>query len=127
MNTELILSWILGAVIILLFLIPYVRRMSKKEKKARERLSETRSKGQEKALMQHPIINQSACIGCGICVDSCPEGDVLGLIDGKATIIHGSHCIGHGKCAEACPLSAIEVGLGDISQRQDIPRLNEYF
>ncbi|NQV38563.1 MAG: NAD(P)-binding domain-containing protein [Candidatus Marinimicrobia bacterium] len=127
MNTELIFSWILGAVIIIAFLIPYIKRMMKKEEKARERLKETRSKGQEKALMQHPIINQSACIGCGICVDSCPEGDVLGLINGKATVIHGSHCIGHGKCAEACPLSAIEVGLGDISQRQDIPRLNEHF
>lgn len=127
MNTELLVSWVIGIAIIMAFLIPYVRRMVKKEEKTRNRLKETRQKGQEKALMQHPIINQSACIGCGICVDSCPEGDVLGLINGKVTIIHGSHCIGHGKCAEACPLSAIEVGLGDISQRQDIPRLNEHF
>jgi len=52
---------------------------------------------------------------------------VLGLIDGKATIIHGSHCVGHGKCAEACPVSGIEIGLGDISQREDIPQLSEHF
>jgi putative YpdA family bacillithiol system oxidoreductase len=60
-------------------------------------------------------------------VDSCPEGDVLGLIDGKATIIHGSHCVGHAKCAENCSVGAIEVGLGDISQREDIPQLTEYY
>ena len=101
--------------------------MKKKEARTKERLKETRSKRQDKALLQHPIINRSLCIGCGICVDSCPEGNVLGLIDGKATIIHGSHCVGHGKCAENCPVGAIEVGLGDISQREDIPQLSEHF
>ena len=127
MNIELLLSWGIGLIIILLFLIPYIRSMKKKEARTKERLKETRSKRQDKALLQHPIINRSLCIGCGICVDSCPEGDVLGLIDGKAAIIHGSHCIGHGKCAENCPVGAIEVGLGDISQREDIPQLSEHF
>lgn len=127
MNIELLLSWGIGLFIILLFLIPYIRIMKKKEARTKERLKETRSKRQDKALLQHPIINRSLCIGCGICVDSCPEGDVLGLIDGKATIIHGSHCVGHGKCAENCPVGAIEVGLGDISQREDIPQLSEHF
>lgn len=127
MNTELLLSWGIGLFIILLFLIPYIRSMKKKEARTKERLKETQSKRQDKALLQHPIINRSLCIGCGICVDSCPEGDVLGLIDGKATIIHGSHCVGHGKCAENCPVGAIEVGLGDISQREDIPQLSEHF
>ena len=127
MNTELLLSWGIGLFIILLFLVPYIRNMKKKEARTKERLKETRSKRQDKALLQHPIINRSLCIGCGICVDSCPEGDVLGLIDGKATIIHGSHCVGHAKCAENCPVGAIEVGLGDISQREDIPQLSNYF
>ncbi|MBT3663347.1 MAG: 4Fe-4S binding protein [Candidatus Marinimicrobia bacterium] len=65
--------------------------MKRQEAYTKKRLEETRSKRQDKALLQHPIINQSSCIGCGICVEVCPEGDVLGLIDGKATIIHGSH------------------------------------
>lgn len=127
MTIENLLTYGIGLVIILVFLIPYILSMRKKEKRTRSRLNETKSKGQEKALMQHPIINKSACIGCGICVTSCPEGDVLGLIDGKATIIHGSHCVGHGLCAENCPIGAIKVGLGDISERQDIPRLDEHF
>ncbi len=127
MNTELLLSWGIGIMIILIFLIPYIQTMKKKDALTRKRLEETRAKRQDKALLQHPIINQSLCIGCGICVDACPEGTVLGLIDGKATIIHGSHCVGHGKCAEACPVSGIEIGLGDISQREDIPQLSDDF
>ncbi len=127
MNIELLLSWGIGLLIILVFLIPYIKGMKKKEARTRERLKETQLKRQDKALLQHPIINRSLCIGCGICVDSCPEGDVLGLIDGKATIIHGSHCVGHGKCAENCPVGAIEVGLGDISQREDIPQISKNF
>jgi thioredoxin reductase len=127
MNTEMLLSWLIGIVIILMFLVPYIRRMKKNEAKTRTRLEETRARGQDKPLMQHPILNQSVCIGCGICVDSCPEGDVLGLINGKATIINGSHCVGHGLCAENCPVGAIEIGLGDISHREDIPLLTEDF
>lgn len=117
----------MGAIIVSIFLLPYIYSMRKKESRTKIRLAETRAKGQDKPLLQHPIINQSECIGCGICIDVCPEGDVLGLIKGKATVIHGSHCIGHGKCAENCPVGAIEIGLGDISERQDIPRISENF
>ena len=120
-------SWVLGLVIALVFLIPYLIKLKHQEKRTRTRLVESKSKGQDKALMQHPIINQSLCIGCGICVSSCPEGDVLGLINGKATIIHGSHCVGHAQCANNCPVGGIEVSLGDISQREDIPCLSKDF
>ena len=58
---------------------------------------------------QHPHIDLESCIGCGTCVDACPEGDVLAMLNGKATIVKGHKCIGHGICAEVCPVGAITM------------------
>jgi thioredoxin reductase/Pyruvate/2-oxoacid:ferredoxin oxidoreductase delta subunit len=74
---------------------------------------------------QHPRIDVSSCIGCAACLTACPEGDVLGLIGGKAAIVHASKCIGHGVCAEACPVGAIEIVMAHPSIHADLPRLSE--
>jgi putative YpdA family bacillithiol system oxidoreductase len=72
---------------------------------------------------QHPHIDVSHCIGCGACVDVCPE-DVLAVIAGKAAIISAHKCIGHGLCAEACPVGAIEIVMASPSIAADLPRLS---
>ena len=72
---------------------------------------------------QHPHINLESCIGCGTCVDACPEGDVLGLLNGKATIVKGHKCIGHGLCAEVCPVGAITIVMAKASATADMPAL----
>ena len=74
---------------------------------------------------QHPKVNTDGCIGCGACITVCPEGDVLALVSGKATIINGHKCIGHGLCAEACPVGAITMVMAKASSGADIPVLNE--
>ena len=76
---------------------------------------------------QHPHINVSYCIGCGACVDVCPEGDVLAVIAGKAAIVNGSKCIGHGLCADACPVGAIEIVMASPSISADMPRLSREY
>ena len=38
----------------------------------------------------HPAVDMSRCLGCGACVKACPEGDVLGLVRGKAVLLIGS-------------------------------------
>lgn len=80
--------------------------------------------GADRAIAQHPQIDALACIACGSCIAACPEGDVLGMVQGKATVINGLKCVGHGKCAEACPVGALTVGLGDISGRDDLPKMD---
>ncbi|HET9707945.1 MAG TPA: NAD(P)-binding domain-containing protein [Gemmatimonadales bacterium] len=71
---------------------------------------------------QHPRIDISHCIGCGACVDVCPE-DVLAVIAGKAAIVSPAKCIGHGLCAEACPVGAIEIVMAKPSIGADLPAL----
>ncbi len=72
---------------------------------------------------QHPQIDASNCIGCGACADVCPEGDVLGLVAGKAAIINGHKCIGHGLCVDACPVGAIKLVMAAPSVSADLPSL----
>ncbi len=122
---ETLLSWLLAGLLIFAFTIPYLRRWNRKQSQTQEKLDEAIRIGANKALMQHPIIDLSRCIGCGICTKVCPEGEVLGLVGGKAVLINGSKCVGHEVCMESCPVGGIEVALGDISSREDIPQLNE--
>lgn len=54
-------------------------------------------------------VDQALCIGCGVCVDMCPEVFVLGE-DGKATAAKqecGTHNLE--EVATACPVEAINI------------------
>jgi len=57
-------------------------------------------------------VNESACIGCGICVELCPFSAIeLYKVDKrrKARVIK-ANCKGCGICASHCPTFAIDVG-----------------
>lgn len=99
-------------------------RDAEAEQKLKEQLKEAKELGADKAVAQHSHIHQDKCIGCGSCVLACHEGDVLSVVSGLARVVHASHCIGCGKCEAACPVCAVEVGLGDVSHRPDIPILS---
>ena len=60
----------------------------------------------------HPVIDRDVCIGSGSCLEACPEGDILGLVNGIATLVDASKCIGHGRCASECPVQAIRLVFG---------------
>jgi thioredoxin reductase (NADPH) len=75
----------------------------------------------------HPIIDPNLCLGCGACTLACPEGDILGLIKGKAQLIKPSNCIGHGACKTACPFDAISLVFGTEKRGVDIPLLKPNF
>ena len=100
-----------------------LRRMSQRLTE----LADARLKGSHRARLQYPHVDLSRCLGCGSCVRACPEDGVLDLIHGQAVVIHGAHCVGHGLCATACPVDAIDLTLGDLQDRRDIPALVDTF
>jgi len=51
-------------------------------------------------------IDESKCIGCGLCVSACKEG-AIGLVDGKAKLLREDYCDGLGNCLPVCPTEAI--------------------
>ncbi len=111
---------------IILPLIGHLRRTRARERSARAAAARA---GLSSAgpRAQHPHIDVSHCIGCGACVDVCPEGDVLGVIAGKAAIVNGQKCIGHGLCAEACPVGAITIVMAPPGISADLPRLSSEY
>jgi thioredoxin reductase (NADPH) len=103
---DTLLTWLIAAVVLGFFVVRYWLQHRRREAAARAAAErgEVFSGGPR---AQHPQIDLNQCIGCGACVGVCPEGDVLGLLGGKAAIINGHKCIGHSLCADECPVGAI--------------------
>lgn len=57
-------------------------------------------------LNEDYIINPEACIGCQICVGTCPVGAISMTEDNKA-MIDPEKCILCGLCVASCPVGAI--------------------
>jgi thioredoxin reductase/NAD-dependent dihydropyrimidine dehydrogenase PreA subunit len=108
----------------------YIGLKVDKGQKNREIQRASYEKGFKEPVTLHPVIDHNRCIGCGSCVNACPEQDehaVLGIIDGKCHLIGPSNCIGHGSCAEACPMDGISLVFGTKERGVDIPVVSKDF
>ena len=119
---DTLITYAIGGIICLFFLVIYLRNLKKSEARARE-AAEKGKLFSEGPKAQHPHIDTNYCIGCGTCTSVCPEGDVLAMIGGKAVIVNGHKCIGHGLCADACPVGAITMVMASPSMAADMPHL----
>src|SRR5208337_1440851 len=120
---DTLFTWLIAGGVLGFFLIRYWRQHQRRESLARAK-AESGPLFSEGPKAQHPRILTDSCIGCGACVSVCPEGDVLALVNGKATIVNGHKCIGHALCAEECPVGAITMVMAKPSASADIPAIS---
>ena len=93
----------------------------------RRSIAELSAPGERIPRSLHPVFDTDICIGSLSCVRSCPEGDIIGVVDGVGRLVHGEHCIGHGRCAAECPVNAIKLVFGTAERGVDLPEVDGFF
>jgi ferredoxin len=53
-------------------------------------------------------VNQEKCVGCGLCVNMCPESFKMNE-EGKSEVINQEVNVCAKEAAASCPVSAIEI------------------
>lgn len=102
-------------------------RRSLEDRRAKHKLAEAVRLQLNVPTSLHPVIDPDVCIGSGSCVSACPEGKILGVVNGVATLLNASKCIGHGKCAAECPVDAIKLVFGSAERGVELPEVDQYF
>jgi thioredoxin reductase (NADPH) len=105
----------------------YIRRKNKASGIVEEKIRKAREEGLNEPVSLHPFVDVNTCIGTGACVVACPEKDILGIRNGKATLINASRCIGHGACFHACPTEAISLRIGTEKRGVELPHVSRNF
>lgn len=101
----------------------YVRKANKQSSANLAKVQVAKEIGTFEPISLYPHINLSACMGSGACITACPEKDVIGIVDGKATIINATSCIGHSACFLACPVDAITLRIGTAERGVELPHV----
>ena len=125
-SEKLIIYGSVGLFFIVVLLI-YVRKLKRESKIVDEKIRIAKEDGLFEPVSLHPVVDVNSCIQSGACIRACPEHDILGIKNGKATVINASQCIGHGACFHACPTQAISLHIGTEKRGVDLPHVNQYF
>src|ERR1700710_487560 len=84
-----------GVALALAVLAIHLLRRRLEDRRAKKKLAEAVRLELNIPTSLHPVIDPDVCIGSGSCISACPEGKILGLVDGVATLLNASKCIGH--------------------------------
>lgn len=110
----------------LVVVVIYLRKQGRESRITKEKINKAKEEGLFEPVSLHPVINHN-CIKTGACIAACPEHDILGIVNGRATTINASQCIGHGACFHACPTQAITLVIGTEKRGVDLPHVNQNF
>lgn len=105
----------------------YLRRMKRQSQIVEAKIEIARAEGLHEPVSLHPVVDPNSCIQSGACIAACPEKDILGIRNGRATTINASRCIGHGACFHACPTQAITLCIGTEKRGVDLPHVDQTF
>ena len=125
--TENIIIYSFIAILFVSIVYFYVRKEKKNSKIVEEKIKIAKEEGLHEPVSLHPVVDVNSCIQTGACITACPEHDILGILNGKATTINASHCVGHGACFHACPTQAITLCIGTEKRGVDIPHVDQSF
>jgi thioredoxin reductase len=126
-EVEKIVVYSVAILLCLAVVFLYLRRQKRLSKKVEEKIARAKREGIYEPVSLHPVVDPNKCIATGACITACPEKDILGIVNGKATPINASHCVGHGACFHACPTQAITLVIGTETRGVDLPHVNQYF
>ena len=118
--------FLIGMVLAGFVIVPILNR-SRQTKEAKKIIKKAINSGLNEPLTLHPEINEALCSGCAACTRVCPEGDILKMVNHKATLVSPTKCVGHGECERACPMDAIQLVFGTKTKGMDIPRLTKNY
>ncbi|PIQ28908.1 MAG: 4Fe-4S ferredoxin [Bacteroidetes bacterium CG18_big_fil_WC_8_21_14_2_50_41_14] len=128
---ELIIEQILVYAVAIFFclfvVVIYLRSQKRKSNIVEEKIAQAKIDGLYEPVSLHPVVDIGSCIATGACIQACPEKDILGIRNGKATTINASHCIGHGACFHACPTEAISLHIGTEKRGVELPHVSQEF
>jgi thioredoxin reductase (NADPH) len=113
--------------VFLLIVFFYLRRQKRSSDRVEAKIAKAKHQGTFEPVSLHPVIDPGKCIQTGACITACPEKDILGIHNGKATTINASNCVGHGACFHACPTQAITLVIGTETRGVDLPHVNTHF
>ncbi|MDD2797760.1 MAG: NAD(P)-binding domain-containing protein [Bacteroidales bacterium] len=105
----------------------YLRKQKRESNEVDEKINQAKVDGIHEPVSLYPVVDPNRCIKSGACITACPEKDILGIRNGRATTINASHCIGHGACFRACPMEAISLWIGTEKRGVDLPHVTPSF
>ena len=73
-----------------------------------------------KTIHWNPVVDESKCVGCGLCVTTCGRGVYrYDFENSKSKVVEPSHCmVACNTCANLCPVGAISFTEGETPREK---------